>query len=65
MNIETELTQVRQKLDKTTSLINEIEAERRILLDTMDRLHQLGQNKQVFLQETLRLKNKIRELEEQ
>jgi len=65
MDIQQELAKARQKLEKTTNLANEMGAEKKTLLKTLDRLHRLDENREVFLEETLRLKNKIQELEGQ
>ena len=64
-DIAQELAKARHKLEKTTNLIDEMGAERLTLLKTLDRVHRLGEDRQVFFEETLRLKNKIQELEEQ
>jgi len=63
MDLEKELAEVRSKSKKVTNLIGEMGKERLILLETLNRIHQLGNDRQKLLGDMLRMNNRIAEIE--
>ena len=62
MDITKELAEARTRSQNLTNLINEMGQERLILLETLNRIHQLGKDRQNLLNEFVQVNNRIQEL---